>query len=95
MPVPMGSGAERPSKDRTPVWNRFTPAGQRLVVERESNAWIVSCDESAARHHLLDVAVIEAIHGEVEAHWLNIDRERFARLVANTILSVAKPRNGQ
>ena len=57
-----------------------------MVVERELNAWIVSCDDSEARHHLLDVAVIQAIDSEVDAHWLNIDRERFARLVANTIL---------
>jgi hypothetical protein len=88
MTVSIGSGAELPSDDRAPVWAGFTPAGQRLVVKRELNEWMVRCDDTeAVRDRLLDVALVEAIAGDVEAHWLGIDPGRYARIVANSILS--------
>jgi hypothetical protein len=48
----------------------YTPAGQRLAVERESDAWVVRCDDlEPARHHDLDAAMIEALRADVHAHW--------------------------
>jgi hypothetical protein len=87
------SGKLRPIDDRTRVWTGFTPAGQRLVVERERDEWIVRCDDSkTVRDHLLDVALIEAIGSDVEAHWLDIDPARYARIVASSILSPSQSR---
>jgi hypothetical protein len=44
------------------------------------------------RSHLLEAAVIEAINGDFEAHWFDIDRARYARVVASSILSPAQTR---
>jgi hypothetical protein len=90
----MGESAEqRQTDDRTPVWVGLTPAGQRVVVERERNQWVVRCDDSeAVRDSLLDVALIEAIRGDVDAHWLGIDPSMYARVVANSILSSSSDR---
>jgi hypothetical protein len=79
---------QRPIDGRTQAWAGLTAAGQRSVVERERDDWVVHCDDSkVVRHRLLDVALIEAIRSDVEAHWLGIDPGRYARIVANSILS--------
>ena len=84
----MGQSAEQqPIDDRTPVWTGLTPAGQRLVVERERDEWVVRCDDSEeTRGNLLDVALIEAIRSDVQAHWFGIDPGMYASVVANSIL---------
>ena len=72
----------------TPFWAGFTPDGQRLVVERERDDWVVRCDDSKlVRGHLLDVALIEAVRGNSRADWYGIDPSRYARAVADSILS--------
>jgi hypothetical protein len=86
------SRKQQHSDDRTPIWAGLTPAGQRLVVERERDDWIVRCDSKAVRGHLLEAALIEAISGDFEAHWFDIDRARYAHVVASSILSPAQTR---
>jgi hypothetical protein len=78
----------RPIGERTTAWAGLTPAGQRLIVERERDGWIVRSDDSrAVRGHLLDDALITAIRRDAKANWLGIDPDRYARIVANSILS--------
>src|ERR671934_1320088 len=79
-PVPEESGAE------TRAWVGYTPAGQRLVVKREADVWLVTCDErETVRHRLLDVALIEAIRSDVNAHWHAVDYGEWTRLIADNI----------
>jgi hypothetical protein len=43
-----------------PFWALETPAGQGLIVTREDNTWVVSCERGEpVRRHVLDVALIE------------------------------------
>jgi hypothetical protein len=87
------SGNQGVNGDSTPAWAGFTPAGQRLVVERERDDWVVRRDDSkAVRDHLLDVALIEAIRRDSRANWLGIDPTQYARIVANSILSKLQSR---
>ena len=86
------SRKEQLSDGRTPIWAGFTPAGQRLVVERERDEWIVHCDSKAVCGDLLEAALIQAISGDFEAHWFDIDRTSYARVVASSILSPAQRR---
>jgi hypothetical protein len=87
------SDNQRLNGHRTPAWAGFTPAGQRLVVERQRDDWVVRRDDSkAVRDHLLDVALIEAIRGDSRANWLGIDPTGYAHIVANSILSTLQSR---
>lgn len=66
----------------------YTPAGQRVVVERHRDVWVVRCDDSEpARHRDLDVALVEALRADVHAHWGGIDPGRYTRLIADVIVS--------
>jgi hypothetical protein len=66
----------------------YTPAGQRLAVERDSGAWVVRCDDlEPARHHEVDAALIEALRADVHAHWGRIEPARYTRLIADVIAS--------
>jgi hypothetical protein len=57
-------------------------------VERERGEWVVRRDDSkVVRNARLDVALIEAIRSDGDAHWWGINPGRYARIVANSILS--------
>jgi hypothetical protein len=82
--MPEGS-AEPCSNGRT----CYTPAGQRVVVNRNADLWVVACDDhDPVRHRSLDVALIEAIRGEVEAHraWDRIPPARWARVITDVMV---------
>jgi hypothetical protein len=67
----------------------FTPAGQRVVVDRKHDLWEVVCDDhDPVRHRSLDVALIEAIRAEVEAHraWDGIPPAQWARVIADVMV---------
>lgn len=73
---------------RAREWVGYTPDGQRLVVKRERDSWIVSSNGGTpARHRLLDLALIGAIRPDVHAHSLNIDYGEWTRLIADSIES--------
>jgi hypothetical protein len=73
-------------------WVGYTPDGQRLVVRREVNLWIVAANAGEpVQHHLLDVALIEAIRADVGAHSIGIDYGEWTRLIADNILSTWPP----
>jgi hypothetical protein len=68
-------------------WVGFTPDGQRLVVRREDDLWVVTSDAGGrVRHRLLDVALIEAIRADVRAHSIGVDYGEWTRLIADNIL---------
>ena len=68
-------------------WVGYTPDGQRLVVRREDDLWVVSSDAGEpVRHHLLDLALIEAIRADVRAHSIGVDYGEWTRLIADNIL---------
>jgi hypothetical protein len=70
------------------LWEGNTPAGQRVIVRREDNVWVVTCEDAEpTRHHLLDVALIEAVRSDVQAHWYGIEAGAWTRVVADVILS--------
>jgi hypothetical protein len=78
------SGPESGSVART----CFTPAGQRLVVERDRDVWVVLCDDfEPTRHNNLDVALLTAVRADAEAHWGGIEPGRYTRLIADVIAS--------
>jgi hypothetical protein len=80
-----GIGSERPVARS---WTGYTPAGQLLVVERDRDTWVVTCDDhDPVRHGLLDVALINAVRGDVQAHWSGIEPARWTRLMADSIIS--------
>src|SRR5262245_35755984 len=82
--VPKGSGRGGAARH----WTGYTPAGQRVVVEREGDVWVVSCDDRVpAVHAVLDVALVEALRRDVEAHWAGIDQATWTRLIVAVILS--------
>jgi hypothetical protein len=86
--VPKGSGADRATAIRPRFWAGYTPAGQRLVVERDEGAWVVTRDDQApVRNVLLDVALVEALRSDIEARWTGIDPGTWTRLIADSILS--------
>jgi hypothetical protein len=69
-------------------WVGYTPDGQRLVVTREADLWVVTSDAGQqVRHHLLDLALIEAIRADVRAHSIGIDYGEWTRLIADNIVS--------
>ena len=65
----------------------YTPAGQRVVVDRIGDVWTVVCDDQVpVRHGSLDVALIEAIRGNLEdARWDGIKPGRWAQLIADVM----------
>jgi hypothetical protein len=68
-------------------WVGNTPAGLRLVVRREADLWVVISDAGEpVRHHLLDLALIEAIRADVRAHSIGVDYGEWTRLIADNIL---------
>jgi hypothetical protein len=68
-------------------WVGYTPDGQRLVVRREADLWVVISDAGEpVRHHLLDLALIEAIRADVRAHSIGVDYGEWTRLIADNIL---------
>jgi hypothetical protein len=76
------------SKPAAREWVGHTPDGQRLVVAHEAELWIVTPDGGEpVRHHLLDLALIEAIRADVRAHSSGIDYGEWTRLIADNILS--------
>jgi hypothetical protein len=76
------------SKPVAREWVGHTPNGQRLLVTREAELWIVTSDAGdPVRHHLLDLALIEAIRADVRAHSSGIGYGEWTRLIADTILS--------
>jgi hypothetical protein len=80
-----GIDPEKPAARR---WSGYTPAGQLLVVERDLDMWVVTRDDhDPVRHHLLDVALISAVRGDVQAHWAGIEPARWMRLIADSIVS--------
>jgi hypothetical protein len=69
-------------------WFTETPDGRRLAVHRESETWVVRCGEGEeTRSRLLDIALIEAIRGEVDfvAHSAAIDYGAWTRAMADQI----------
>jgi hypothetical protein len=89
-PVPKGSASKaRPGAYQSGrAWTGYTPAGQRLVVEREEDVWVVACDDrEPVRSVLLDVALVEALRSDVGARWYGIDSATWTRLIADSILS--------
>ena len=83
-----GSGEEPGSGEPGRKWVGYTPDGQRLVVTREADIWIVTADDGeSARHQLLDLALIEAIRTDVRAHSFGVDYGEWTRLIADNILS--------
>jgi hypothetical protein len=69
-------------------WNSFTPDGRRLVVRREEQAWVVSCDDgSESRSDSLDVALIDALRRgrDVVAHSSGIELAEWTRQLADRI----------
>jgi len=79
---------ESGSKPVAREWVGYTPDGQRLVVTREAEVWIVTPEAGQpVRHHLLDLALIEAIRTDVRAHSSGIDYGEWTRLIADNILS--------
>jgi hypothetical protein len=76
------------SKPVAREWVGYTPGGQRLVVTREAELWVVTSDAGEpVRHHLLDLALIEAIRADVRAHSSGLDYGEWTRLIAHNILS--------
>jgi hypothetical protein len=76
------------SKPIAREWVGYTPGGQRLVVTREAELWAVTSDAGEpVRHHLLDLALIEAIRADVPAHSSGLDYGEWTRLIAHNILS--------
>jgi hypothetical protein len=64
-----------------------TPAGQRVVIDRNSDVWVVvSDDHDPVRHPLLDVALTEAVGRDVHAHWDGIKPGRWVELVAKIMV---------
>jgi hypothetical protein len=79
---------ESGSKPFAREWVGYTPDGQLLVVTREADLWIVTPGAGQpVRHHLLDLALIEAIRADVRAHSIGIDYGEWTRLIADNILS--------
>jgi hypothetical protein len=79
---------ESGSKPVAREWAGYTPDGQLLVVTREADLWIVTSGAGEpVRHHLLDLALIEAIRADVRAHSIGIDYGEWTRLIADNILS--------
>ena len=71
-----------------PFWALETPAGQGVIVKRENSGWVVICEGGEpVRHHLLDVALIEAVRRDVEVHWFGINPARWASRTADDIAS--------
>lgn len=69
-------------------WVGYTPDGQKLVVTRDADLWVVTPDAGEpVRHRLLDLALIEAIRTDVRAHSASIDYGEWTRLIADNILS--------
>ena len=66
----------------------YTPAGQRVVVDRIGDVWVVVCDDQVPiRDRSLEVSLIEAIGGDVEdPRWDGIKPGRWARLIADVML---------
>jgi hypothetical protein len=81
-----GTEAGPPAAER---WTGYTPAGQLLVVERDHDVWVVTCeDQDPVRHRVLDVALITAVRGDVEAHsWRGVDPAAWTRLIADSIIA--------
>jgi hypothetical protein len=76
-----------PGKPAARKWSGYTPAGHLLVVERDRDMWLVTRDgDKPVGHHLLDVALISAVRGDVQAHWNGIEPARWTRLIADSIL---------
>jgi hypothetical protein len=70
------------------LWTGYTPAGQRVTVRRDGDAWAVSCvDGRALTAPSLRLALIDAVRGDVQAHWYGVDLYRWTAVVADTILS--------
>jgi len=79
---------ESGSKPVAREWVGYTPDGQRLVVTREAEIWVVTPHAGRpVRQHLLDIAMIEAIRTDVRAHSSGIDYGEWTRLIADNILS--------
>jgi hypothetical protein len=73
-------------------WVGYTPDGQRLLVTRQADQWVVTTNGGQpVRHHLLDLALIESIRADVRAHSLGIDYGEWTRLIADHILSAWPP----
>ncbi len=69
-------------------WNSFTPDGRRLLVRREEQAWVASCDDGPeSRSESLDVALIDALRrgGDVVGHSSGIERAEWTRHHADRI----------
>jgi len=80
---PEDGGGKRIARE----WVGYTPDGQRLVVRREADLWVVISDAAEpVRHHLLDLALIEAIRADVRAHSIGVDYGEWTRLIADNIL---------
>ena len=69
-------------------WTTFTPDGRRLVVFRRAEDWSVACGQRGrAQHHLLDVALIEAIRRDDDfaAHLMPEDFGAWVRDLADEL----------
>lgn len=73
---------------RAHTWEGYTPAGQRVIVGRRDHVWVVTCDDGEpVGHRLLDLALIEAVRNDGQAHWYGIEPGRWAGVIADVILS--------
>lgn len=86
-----GAGTATAAAIRPRCWTGYTPAGQRLIVDRDDDAWVVTRDDCApVRNVVLDVALVEALRSDVEAHWGGIEPATWMRLIAGSILSTRR-----
>ena len=76
-----------PAGGRRRRWTGYTPGGELLSVERDDAAWVVTCaGDDPVRHHVLDLALIQAIRRQPRTGWV-VDRGEWARLIADSILA--------
>ena len=67
----------------------YSPAGQRLVVERNREGWVVICGHHEPVHHDdLHLALSEAIRADVFAYWGGVEPDRWAQEIADVVVSV-------
>jgi hypothetical protein len=87
--VPRGSGSGESSDVRENVWAGYTPGAQRVVVERDSDEWVVRCEASEVRRALLEDALLLALADDVDANWGGIKPGKWVDVVAGSILRAA------
>jgi hypothetical protein len=47
-------------------WHSYAPDGREVLVRRRGEVWLVRCGQSEAHSENLDVALMQAIRGDVD-----------------------------